>query len=266
MKKYIHIILPIIISLIGIVGLIYCILSEKKELPNEVGIKNYREQIKETIKTDEDNTKNTNKKYNKVSGNEININKDIYLDIENSLGWIYVPNTKINYPIMYSGDNEFYLNHDYTGTKNKYGAIFLDGRLSSSLQEDVLLIHGHNSITGYMFSDLKKYRNKSFYKENKQIYLAFGKNKVELKPYNVVATTIVKEDSNIFNLNIDEIKQNIKDCLYVDDSIDISDGQQLILLSTCYGRAGTDKRIVIILKSNELQYKTYEEKQNDEKE
>lgn len=48
------------------------------------------------------------------------------------VGWIYVPGTKVNYPIMHSGDDETYLTRDFYGNEGgwwmaDYGAVFLSG-------------------------------------------------------------------------------------------------------------------------------------------
>lgn len=69
--------------------------------------------------------------------------------------WIKEPTGLIDLPIMHYTDNSFYLEHDAEGNPSKYGAIFLDARCR--VNDDVLLIHGHNTKSGDMFGFLKSY-------------------------------------------------------------------------------------------------------------
>lgn len=66
---------------------------------------------------------------------------------------------KIEYPVMYSGDNEKYLKRDFTGKKNKNGALYFDMRHTLETAEDqnkVLIVYGHNMASGQMFAGLNK--------------------------------------------------------------------------------------------------------------
>ena len=57
--------------------------------------------------------------------------QELCTNIDNSIGWINVPETKINYPVMYSGDNEFYLHRAVDGSYLRVGSIFLDYRCNA---------------------------------------------------------------------------------------------------------------------------------------
>lgn len=69
------------------------------------------------------------------------------------IGWIYVPGTNINYPIVQSKDNIDYVNKTFTGKENIAGCIFSDCRVISPFSQKTLL-YGHNMKNGTMFHDL----------------------------------------------------------------------------------------------------------------
>lgn len=69
------------------------------------------------------------------------------------VGWIYVPGTKINYPIVQSSDNIDYINTTFTGKENIAGCIFSDCRILSPFSQKTIL-YGHNMKNGTMFHDL----------------------------------------------------------------------------------------------------------------
>ncbi len=63
-------------------------------------------------------------------------------------GWITVANTNIDYPIMFSGDNDYYLMRSPNRKTNSQGSIFADGRTKPKLQDNkALVIYGHNMYT-----------------------------------------------------------------------------------------------------------------------
>lgn len=87
-------------------------------------------------------------------------------------GWIEVPGTRINYPILQSpnpNDNEYYLYRGIDGKNNKNGSIFFDLRddiSSIDSKNRNLLIYGHHMKSGEMFADLMKYDSVEFYKQS----------------------------------------------------------------------------------------------------
>lgn len=69
------------------------------------------------------------------------------------IGWIYIPGTRINYPIVKSSDNIDYVKSTFTGKENLAGCIFSDCRVLSPFSQKTLL-YGHNMKNGSMFHDL----------------------------------------------------------------------------------------------------------------
>ena len=77
------------------------------------------------------------------------------------IGWIRFDNQDelgINYPILYSGDNQKYLRTDLHGNSHIAGCIFLEGLNKSDFSDYYNIIYGHNMNDGSMFGSLKKYR------------------------------------------------------------------------------------------------------------
>lgn len=72
------------------------------------------------------------------------------------VGWIYIPDSEINYPIVQNPDNEYYLHHTFERTSNFTGAIFLDSLCQPDFSSDNSIVYGYNLKTGTMFGSLKK--------------------------------------------------------------------------------------------------------------
>ena len=103
------------------------------------------------------------------------INKDI-------IGWIKIPGTNINYPLLQGADNDYYLRRNYRRETLRAGSIFLDYRCDPGMGGKNSIIHGHNMRNGSMFSQLLKFGNQSFYNSHKYIfvYTADGYLKYEI--------------------------------------------------------------------------------------
>lgn len=170
------------------------------------------------------------------------------------LGWIYIPDTSVNYPVMYTPQEpEKYLRKNFEGEYSVSGVPFLEG--ASSLNDTNLIIYGHNMKNGTMFSDITQYRDKAYCE--KHPYIEF-ETKDGLKSYDVFAVVCVKKTDNWYKFSYAENEEQYRDkiteikkrSLY---DIDIVPryGQQLITLSTCYGNARDDRIIVIGVEQKE---------------
>ena len=87
------------------------------------------------------------------------------------IGWIRVPDTKIDYPVVQNEDNDFYLEHTWQGNKNSVGAIFMDCGSTPDLTDFNTLIYGHNMRSGAMFASLRSYSQQSYWEVHPHIYL-----------------------------------------------------------------------------------------------
>lgn len=83
------------------------------------------------------------------------------------VGWVRVPNTHIDYPVLQGKDNQKYLRTDYEGKYSYNGSIFMDWRVKLP-DTKAYIAYGHNmgSTKTIMFSDLTAYRDQEFYQEN----------------------------------------------------------------------------------------------------
>lgn len=156
--------------------------------------------------------------------------------------WIRIDDTNIDYPIVQGCDNAYYQNHDYKGNANAYGALFIDYRNSVDFTDDYTLVYGHNSLYNLMFSDLKKLIKKP----DSDVYMSFKYNNFEEHLYEICAISVVDETCPIYDLcDLQTMQDIMKDNAVYYKSCD----SNLILLTTCYGRRGTDKRLVVAIKS-----------------
>ena len=105
------------------------------------------------------------------TGAPIDVNFELLQEMNaGAVGWLYCPGTPINYPVLQSTDNEYYLKHLYNGQNNSSGAIFMDAMNSPDLSNINTIIYGHNMKNGSMFASLQNYSEWWYYQQHPALY------------------------------------------------------------------------------------------------
>lgn len=86
-------------------------------------------------------------------------------------GWLYIPGTQIDDPVLIGGTDTEYLHKNFQGEKSVLGAVFGFCDTAKDFSDSHICLFGHNMSSNQMFGELKKYREASFIKEHSEIYL-----------------------------------------------------------------------------------------------
>lgn len=89
----------------------------------------------------------------------LNLNSD-------TIGWLSIPGTSVDYPVVQTTDNNYYLDRGFTKSVNANGSIFMDYRSRYAQLDNHLIVYGHNMKNGTMFADLRHYLDADFLKEH----------------------------------------------------------------------------------------------------
>lgn len=248
-KKLITIFLMflIIISLFYIIYYSYDIYQKKKEqnLLNEIS-------IDETVIEKQNVRKETNQELEipqDIEETPIKTERMLKLETlkqENSdiIGWIEIENTNINYPVLQSTNNSYYMNHNYKKEYSSNGSVFLDKDYDWNIPSSNLLIYGHNMKNNTMFQDLLKYNSKEFYLQHPTIRFTTINEDAN---YEIIAAfpsrVYYKTDKNVFRYyffvnatsedDFNNFVSNSKNASLYDTGKTALFGEQLLTLSTC---------------------------------
>ncbi len=104
--------------------------------------------------------------------------KDIYALNQHVVGWIEIPGTRVNYPVLQTPNTKqwinYYIDHSFYGESDKYGAIYAREACDVFSPSDNVTIYGHHMYDGKMFGDLIYYDNDhkgfAYYQKHKYIY------------------------------------------------------------------------------------------------
>lgn len=188
-----------------------------------------------------------------VSSDNISVDNDLKIEVENidfnklinknpdTIGWIKVLGTDINYPVVQTNNNDFYLTHSFDKSYNKAGWIFAD-YINKNLKNNELdkntIIYGHNRQNNSMFGTLSNVFKEEWLSNKKNHYINFSTLNNNMV-WEVFSTyTIEKEEYYIqSNFSSDEeyisFLNTIKNRSTYKYDVNISKEDKILTLSTC---------------------------------
>ena len=173
-------------------------------------------------------------------------NMDIY-------SWIYIPNTKVDYPVVQSDEDtpdSFYLNHNIEKKYEFAGSIYSEKNNLTDYSDPVTILYGHNMNNGSMFKTLHKFEEPKFFKENKFVYIFMPNRKLTYKIY----AAYVYDDRHILN-SFDFSKKKVRGTYFKytlnPDSlskqtrkVNLNSDSKILTLSTCTSGAENTRFLV----------------------
>ncbi len=172
---------------------------------------------------------------------------------EDVVGWIYIPDTNVNFPVLQGKSNKQYLFQSYKKEYLTAGSIFIDYRCKADFTDRNTVIYGHNMHNGSMFGKLKKYKREEYRDDHPYVYLMdVGRqwNKYEVIAYFQAAVSGAVYDlpleSDCSEERFELLKETIAEENLYANSAELSEDDRLITLSTCTQDSRNDVRVVVI--------------------
>lgn len=183
----------------------------------------------------------------------------VYLMNTDMVGWIKIPGTKVNYPVLQSKEPNYYLRRDFYKQSARHGSIYANELADFNAPSDNITIYGHNMGDKSMFGNLQAYENIEFYKEHPyiifdtlkthQVYKVIYAFYVDFSKTNFAYHEFVDGDEFDFSLFIAECK----DLALYDTGDTAVYGNKLLTLSTCDNNVMDDNiRFVVVAKKTSL--------------
>lgn len=181
---------------------------------------------------------------------------DSYLANGDMAGWLSIPGTEIDYPIMWTPEDEnYYLYRDFNGKENKNGCLILDTDSCLEPLTTNLIIHGHNMKSGAMFGNLTDYENKTYYENHKEIILYTPQCQRNYEVIAVFRSQVYKKTDNVFKFykffqadteeEFNDFYENIKKLSLYDTGVTAEFGDHFITLSTCVYHVEQGRFVVV---------------------
>ena len=125
------------------------------------------------------------------------------------VAWIQIPGIGVDSPVVQGKDNEHYLHYTFDRNANKAGSIFLDYRNRADFTDRKVILYGHNMKDGSMFSNLKKYQDAGFRKEQGRVFIYLPEKTLT---YEVIECRGVTETNSVYEMDNKEKQMILSTC------------------------------------------------------
>lgn len=210
---------------------------------------NFVRRYKATVRLDEDETPDILEEY----VGPYNLNKKL-------VGWIKIDGTKVDYPVLQTSNNEYYLDHNFNQEDDRNGSIFLDKDCTIWPRSQNLILYGHNMRSGKMFGTLKSYKDEQFYKKHPEIQFdtIYEKGTYEIM---YVFSEVVHDETEVAfkyyqfisansDVEYNSYMNEMANMSLYDTGVTSVYGDALLTLSTCDYSAGAERFVIVARKIN----------------
>lgn len=168
-------------------------------------------------------------------------------------GWIEIPGTNIDYPVVQGESNDYYIDHTFHGEENPAGAIFMEAANTKDFSDLVTFIYGHRMRDGSMFGNLKYYTEKRYWEEHPKIFISTQERELEYEIFSAHRAEVGTSTYTLFfeaNEAYESYLQREKELSWYDTGVEVDRNDQVLILVTCTADQ-ENERIVVLGKLKE---------------
>lgn len=239
MKKIVLIIFRVV-SLIIVIG---CLLFIYRWYKNNESNKHIQEQISKLVTIEN------------IPSEENSTEERLIIDFKglkeinpDTVGWVKVNNTNINFSVVQSSDNNYYLKHNFYKESNNAGWIFADCKNSFDPLDKNTILYGHHMKNGIMFGDLAHLLEDSWNFEGNNSYFSFATEEKSYKAeifsvYEIKASQLVIPNEFENDEEFSKYVQQLKDLSIHDFNVEVDNEDKIVTLCTC---GDTNKNRIVV--------------------
>ena len=246
-RKIIVLSIIIILSILLIISLIHILIWHKDNKETDKEVKKIEENTKVVEVEDNENTEiikqevdEFNPYWDYIGMSLINVDfTDLVKQNSDTVAWIKVNGTNINYPVVRGSDNSFYLTHSFNKKKNSAGWVFMDTRNNPESFDRNTIIYAHGRLNGTMFGSLKNSLTNGWL-DNPDNYVVKLSTPYENTLWQVFSVYHIPNTSDYIKIEfLNDDKFNtfvnmLKDRSAHDFNTDVSGSDKILTLSTCF--------------------------------
>ena len=181
---------------------------------------------------------------------------DSFLANEDMIAWLQIPDTIIDYPVMWTPrDENYYIKRGFDGLRNQNGCLILDTDSCLDPLTTNQIIHGHNMRSGAMFGTLDRYKDEAFFLEHKSIILYTKQCQRNYEVIAVFRSQVFKKTDTVFKFykffqadteeEFNDFYDNIKAMSLYDTGVTAEFGDCFLTLSTCSYHVDNGRFVVV---------------------
>lgn len=175
------------------------------------------------------------------------------------IGWVEIDDTNINYPVMQTTDNEYYLDHNINQEYDKNGSVFMDKDCDITKPSTNFILYGHHMKSGQMFGSLDLYSEKAYFEEHPYIRFDTLYEKGTYQVMYVFRSRVYSEEEIVFKYyqfidalseqEFNSYMQEMAAMSLYDTGVTAQYGDHLLTLSTCDYKEKDGRFVVVARKT-----------------
>ena len=175
-------------------------------------------------------------------------NEDVY-------GWVNVPNTIVDYPVLQTEEDNYYLNHDINHVQTIAGAIYSNQCNSEDMTDGITILYGHDMRADTMFGSLHLFDEETFFQQNEMMTFETAD---ALYTYQIFGVYNYNDNyiPAMFDLKstdgVQQFLDSLKSCAeegrsitHVREGVEVTAEDKLLVLSACIG-SQSDRRFLVV--------------------
>ena len=153
-----------------------------------------------------------------------------------TIGWIYMADSVVDYPVVQAKNNEYYLNHLFDGSPHRAGAVYMDSSNDKNFTDKNTILYGHHMKDGSMFHDIAAFNDPQWAKTHQEITIETPDAVYRLEPFAGIVgdghSTYVQTSFASEEEFMQYVQDKIEHSTFASDVV-IQPEDQIVTLSTC---------------------------------
>lgn len=174
-------------------------------------------------------------------------NEDIY-------AWITAPETQVDYPVLQSAEDNYYLNRNLDHSSGYPGCVYTNKCNAKDFSDYITVLYGHNMKNGSMFGSIHKFEKEEFFDANREIVVYTEEKRLTYDIYASVKFSDVYIPAAYDPLTTtgrDNFVKDVQDFVagsdvsHIREDVEIGEEDKLIVLSTCVNGERPKRYLVV---------------------
>lgn len=163
------------------------------------------------------------------------------------IGWILIPDTQVNYPLMAGTEKNYYLNHTWNKESYNVGSIFLEHLCTPDFTGFNTIVYGHNMNDGSMFGSLLQYRKPEYLQAHPYVYIRSDQGVYRYEIFSGYFATI---NTDTYGVGFSSDRTKIRFLDFITEKSELETDfrpettDRVLTLSTCSGRGSASRWVL----------------------
>lgn len=165
------------------------------------------------------------------------------------IAWIWVPGTAVDYPVVKTSNDEYYLHRNIYRNYRYSGSIFMEYLCKKDFSSENTILYGHNMRDGSMFATLNRFGRSGFIKRHNGVYIYLPDAHRSVICYKAFSYNVTRMSSTTYTTRLSSFNAYVRRAkLGASATLPAKKKGKTLMLSTCYTGYSAYRRVLFSVK------------------